>query len=373
MLRRLPIAGAAGGPAAIAILALVAAACSTGAPSPSGPATSPTATSPSPGAASPSAPASPADTTVVRVAAQPVLALNQWYLADKLGYFADNGVSIQLVKYYPSGAPQVEAGLRGEWDVAFMGELPAVTGGAKWGMQTIGLFGDEAAAHGMYVRPADNVNASDPAADLRGQNVLYTQGSAGQVFLEACLKKWGLTPNDVKLVNLSPPDLVAAFKGGNGRLAQAYPPFSYQLEAAGFQNICDTTTVGVHAYPTMVAHPDFVRDHPELLARFVEAVFRANELYLDDPAKALELVKDFYKEAGVEQSDEDIKRTMGVYDWATLEEAQRIFKSGDAASSADAMLDMLVRNGLLESKPQPLFVNGDPIDRAVAYRASVGR
>lgn len=330
-------------------------------------------TSSSPAVTSPTTAPSPVDTTVVRVAAQPVLALNQWYLADKLGYFKDNGVSIKLVNYYQSGAPEVEAGLSGDWDVAFMGELPTITGGTKWAMQTVGLFGDEAAAHGMYVRPTDNVNASDPASNLRGKNVLYTQGSAGQVFLEACLKSWGLTPDDVKLVNLAPAALATAFKAGNGILAQAYPPFSYQLEAAGYKNICDTTKLGVHAYPTMVTTPAFARDHPDVLARFVEAVFRANELYLNDKAKATSLVKDFYKEAGVTQSDADITTTIGVYHWATLPEGQRIFQSGEGKSSAAAMVDMLVRNKLLDSAVDVTWLNEKPIDAAIAYRASQGR
>ena len=323
--------------------------------------------------ASPTTAASPLDTTVVRVAAQPVLALNQWYLADKLGYFKDNGVSIKLVNYYQSGAPEVEAGLSGDWDVAFMGELPTITGGAAWDMQTIGFFGNEDAAHAMYVRPSDNVNASDPASNLRGQNVLYTQGSAGQVFLEACLKSWGLTPNDVKLVNLAPADLVTAFKAGNGILAQAYPPFSFQLAAAGYKNICDTTKLGVDAYPTMVTTPAFARDHPDVLARFVEAVFRANELYINDEAKAESIITDFYKDAGVTQSAADIKATIGVYQWATLPAGQQIFQSGKGKASAAVMVDLLVRGKKLDATVDVTWLNEKPIDAAVAYRASQGR
>lgn len=309
------------------------------------------------------------DDVTIRIGAQPVFALSQWWAADELGYLEENGVNIELAEVYPNGAPQVEAGLRGDWDIAFTGELPAINAGNAWGLQTIGFFGNEPNAHGVYVKSDSGITADNAAKQLDGKQVLFTQGSTDQLFFEGCLDQFGLELSDIEAVNLAPVDLVAAMQSGNGVAASAYPPFSFQLEADGYENICDTTKLDVAAYPTMVVRKEFLDEHPDAVARFTEAVFRANALFASDPDKALELAKGFYEETGVTQSDEDLARTIGLYEWVDLQGGLDIFESGDAKASVDAYQDMLVRNGTAMEVADPVWLNDSAIKGALALDA----
>ncbi len=310
------------------------------------------------------------DDVTIRIGAQPVFALSQWWAAEELGYLEENGVDIELAEIYPNGAPQVEAGLRGDWDIAFTGELPAINAGAAWDLQTIGFFGNEPHAHNVYVKSDSGIDADNAGEKLKGEPVLFTQGSTDQLFFEGCLEQFGLTLSDIEAVNLAPVDLVAAMQTGNGVAASAYPPFAFQLEADGFEQICDTTKLDVAAYPTMVVRKEFLEEHPDAVARFTEAVFRANALFASDPDKALELAKGFYAETGVTQSDEDLERTIGLYEWVDLDGGIDIFESGDAEASVAAYQDMLVRNGTATAKPEPTWLNIAPMLAAAEFAAS---
>lgn len=307
-----------------------------------------------------------ADDVTIRIGAQPVFALAQWWAADQLGYLEENGVNIELAEIYPNGAPQVEAGLRGDWDIAFTGELPAINAGKAWDLQTIGFFGNEPFAHGIYVKSDSGITAKNAKDKLAAQQVLFTQGSTDQLFFEGCLDQFGLAFEDIQPVNLAPVDIVAALASGNGVAASAYPPFSFQLEADGYENICDMSKLDVAAYPTMVVRKEFLAEHPEAVAKFTEAVFRANALFASDADKAFELAKGFYKETGVTQTDEDLQRTIGLYEWVDLAGGQEIFTSGDAEKSVNAYQDMLVRNGTATDIAEPTWLNVSAIEGALA-------
>jgi ABC-type nitrate/sulfonate/bicarbonate transport system substrate-binding protein len=259
----------------------------------------------------------------------------------------------------------MEAGLAGDWDVAFVGQLPAITAGETWGLQTIGYFGDESPSHGIYVSSDSGITADNAGDRLAGETVLYTQGSANQLFLEACLDSWGLSLGDVQAVNLAPPDLVAAIQSGNGVAASTYPPFAFTLEGAGYENICDTAELEVSAYPTMVVTKEFLDANPETVAALTSAVFKANTVLRDDPEKAVELAQQFFAENGITQTDEDILKTLEVYDWVDVEGGLEIFTSGDAERSVKAFEEMLVANGLLPAVGEMAFLNDGPLTQAV--------
>ena len=309
----------------------------------------------------------------VRFSSQAPMALSQWFIADKLGYLKEAGIKLVFTKFYPSGAPQVEGGLRGEWDLATMGGPPAITGGSRWGMLTIGLMAEEAGTHRMYVRKSDNINAANPGPQLRGKNVLATLGSAGHMMLESCLRSWGLSAQDVRLVPLQPPALVAAFTTGEGTLAQAYPPFSFQLERAGMVSICDTAKVGPNIYPVLAVTPKFAKEHPGAVARFTDAFFRANELFITQPEKMLPLINEYYAMAGVKETDDNTRLLLQQFKWLTLDQNYALMRDGEAKKSFEHMAAFFVRAGLLQRAPEINYLGTDLSAEAVKYRRSKGR
>ena len=72
------------------------------------------------------------------------------FVTNELGLFAKYGIDPDL-KYFPSGAPIVQAGAANEWDIAFLGAPPAVIGSDSLGIVTIGVITDD--PHELFGRP----------------------------------------------------------------------------------------------------------------------------------------------------------------------------------------------------------------------------
>jgi ABC-type nitrate/sulfonate/bicarbonate transport system substrate-binding protein len=117
----------------------------------------------------------------------------------------------------------------------------------------------------------------------------------------------------------------------------------------------------------MVVRKEFLEQHPDAVARFTEAVFRANALFAADPEQALELAQGFYEETGVTQSEDDLKRTIELYEWVDLQGGADIFESGDAADSVNAYQEMLVRNGTATDVAKPTWLNESAIASALVF------
>jgi ABC-type nitrate/sulfonate/bicarbonate transport system substrate-binding protein len=309
----------------------------------------------------------------IQVSGQPPMPLAQWYVAQQLGFFEENNLDVEFTTFFPSGAPQVEAGLRGEWDFALMGGPPSITGGSAWGMLTAGFLAEESGTHHMFVRPEDDVDPNNVGEFLRGKNVLVTVGSTGNMVFEECLRSWGLTTEDVEIVPLDPPSIVSAFTSGQGSMAQAYPPASFRLQQEGFISICDTTNLGVHVYPVIAANPEFVEQNPDASARFVEAIYRANELFESDTETVIPLIFEFFELAGVEETEENVRTQINELDWLSLEEVNRLMGSGEGREAMERMAQFFVSTGLLTEQPEITFLADDLVESALEYRQSQGR
>ena len=240
-------------------------------------------------------------------------------------------------------------------------------------MLTAGFLAEESGTHHMFVRSEDNVDPNNVAEFLKGKKALVTVGSTGNMVFEECLKSWGMTSEDVEIVPLDPPSIVAAFTSGEGSLAQAYPPASFQLQKEGYISVCDTANLGVHVYPVVAANPEFVRDNPDVAARFIEAIYRANEMFEENPEEVILLVFEFFKLAGVEQTEEDVRTQINELDWLSLEEVNQLMESGDGQAAMEQMAEFFVSTGLLTEVPEIDFLANDLAQMALEYRNSVGR
>lgn len=346
-------------PAAVALaaLALAAAACGETAGG----------ASPADTAETADAEAAGGDPAEVRLATVPNLVGWPAQGAQDLGFFEEAGLTVASTDVFASGPPMVESGLADGWDVALMGSPPAIVAGEAWDLQIAGVQNEEAANIMLFVREGE-VDVDDPAADLEGQSALLVGSSLGEQVFRACLDSFGLEAGAMEVVPLEMPQIVNSFNSGEGAVAQVWSEFVEQMEAEGHERLCTGEDAGEQVYTVVAVHPDFAAADPDVAARAVDAIFRANELLAEDLDGALPSITDFFSAQGVELSEEDVRAQSERHDWYSAEESAELLASGEAAEVLGATAEFFVAKGQYDELPEFDFLNADLAEQAAATR-----
>lgn len=246
-------------------------------------------------------PAAAAETVHINVSYQPT---NWWalpyYLASKKGWWADVGLSVSY-STFPAGMPQIASSAAGSWDVGATGSVPAVVGAVRYHILTIGITNDESATNVlMATKEAAARFDKDPKAALKGQRVLVTANSTGEYAAAACLHKYGLTEDDVTMVNLGQAGIISALSSGTASFGALWAPNSYTLEAKiGAKIICSGKDGGATVPGAIIARADFAKQHPELVAKYLAVYLHAVKWEKAHPAETVKYLQEADRAAGV--------------------------------------------------------------------------
>lgn len=142
---------------------------------------------------------------------------------------------------YPAGGPAfLEAVPSGSVDVASMADTPPIFGqvaGIPTKIIAVATTLEDGQSTVEILAPEGTELTS--VADLAGKKVATTQATILQYTLLRALEQEGLRYEDVEIVNLSPPDAVAAFDRGDVDAITALDPQLAQLKARGAVKIGD--------------------------------------------------------------------------------------------------------------------------------------
>jgi NitT/TauT family transport system substrate-binding protein len=144
-----------------------------------------------------------------------------FFVADKKGFFKDEGLDLQTKSFSSPGD-----GLK----PLLTGDLDAVLSTAD----TVLTVADKAPGQLKIVWLTDTSSGADAilakkeittVAGLKGKKVAATLGQCNQLLLDKALEKAGLTEKDIQLVNMNPDDAGAAFAAGRLDAAVTWEPW----------------------------------------------------------------------------------------------------------------------------------------------------
>lgn len=121
----------------------------------------------------------------------------------------------------------------------------------------------------LVVRNGSGINGPQ---DLIGKTIATPFVSTSHYSLLGALKHWNLQPNQVKVVNLSPAQITAAWKRGDIDAAFTWSPALGEIRKTG-KVLTDAGQVSEWGAPTFevwVARKDFAEKHPEVVAQFAK-------------------------------------------------------------------------------------------------------
>lgn len=199
------------------------------------------------------------------------------YVALELGFFADEGLEIELVN--GGGADKVmTAVVSGQSDIGLAGPESCIYIHNQGKDDLPIVFGQLTKRDGSFL-----MGRTDEAfswENLRGKTIIGgRKGGVPEMTLEYVMKQNGIVPGKDATVDTSVQFnmMAGAFTGGQGDYVTLFEPTASQVEAAGQGYIlCSIgTESGEIPYTAYFATESYVKAHSDVIAAFSRAMVRA--------------------------------------------------------------------------------------------------
>ncbi|MFD9665839.1 ABC transporter substrate-binding protein [Rhodococcus sp. NPDC059968] len=248
-----------------------------------------------------------ADGNAIKIAGVNLMCFSPAFVAEKLGYFDDEGLDVTIVPT-DSGDASVTA-LLGRSVVAVTTgfDTPIELTGKGQSIQS--LTGLEMATIYAFVggNTFPQIPENDPQAfvdAMKGKRFgVAASGSTGDSIARGIFAEYGLNPDtDVTIIAVGTgAEASAALRTGSVDALITYEPDLTQITTSGTGRIVFDlrTTTAESTYSklptsTLQATTEWINDNPETARALVRAVTRANNTLRDDPATALPVLEELY-------------------------------------------------------------------------------
>jgi NitT/TauT family transport system substrate-binding protein len=199
-------------------------------------------------------------------------------------------------------------------------------------------------ADGMVVKPS-----IAKISDLKGKTVAASPPGTSPYFALAwMLKKNGMSPKDVKVVNLEPQPAANAIIAGTEGIdaAMTYEPYLSAVRAKPEAGKIIATTLD---YPmvmdTFGCTPKFLAENPKAAKALADSYFDAVDMIKAEPKKSFEIMG-----ADVKQSGEAFEASQKYLRWQDRAANQKFFSGEHAQFSKDAA-EVLMDAGIIKTLP----------------------
>ena len=199
------------------------------------------------------------------------------YIAIAKGYFEEAGIELSLAT--ANGGDKSMAALLGNAaDIALIGPESAIYVLNSDSPDKVRIFCGLTATDGFMLVGRERTDKFDWKT-LRGKEILgFRPGSTPLLFLEAALHKNGLDPqSDVKLMNnVGIPARVGSWIAGQNQYAIFIEPDASQLELDGKAHFLASIgeTVGLADYTAFMARDKYIRENPEAVQSWTNAIYK---------------------------------------------------------------------------------------------------
>jgi ABC-type nitrate/sulfonate/bicarbonate transport system substrate-binding protein len=224
--------------------------------------------------------------TPIRIAVQPGnYAAIAYKAATKLGYWQEAGLAPTFLTY-AAGVPQIKA--HADWDFGTMGVVPALLGARDYDLITIAVANDESRTNVLMGKKEFVAQLRNGKQIPNGTRIAVTLNSTGDYAAQTCLAlSGGKTKGDMVYMGMTQPEIIAAGAAGAADLVALWAPNSYAMEEKhGFEVYCSGKDFSPGVFGVTVANRKWAQANPELVAKVLAVVLRANRWIKNNPQAA---------------------------------------------------------------------------------------
>jgi taurine transport system substrate-binding protein len=180
---------------------------------------------------------------------------------------------------FDSGAKVITAMASGSIDIASAGSSPiaaAVSNGVE--IEVVWILENIADAEALVVRNDSGINAP---ADLKGKRIAVPFVSTTHFHTLFALEQFGLTDKDVKLINMQPNTISAAWQRGDIDGAFIWDPVLGKIKQDG-KVLITSKTLSAWGKPTfdgLVVNKTFGKENPDFMAKVLKIASDLDQEY----------------------------------------------------------------------------------------------
>ena len=190
----------------------------------------------------------------------------------------------------------------------------AVSNGLK--LKLVGVAVSYAAADNCVVSKASGITKAN-AKELEGKKVGTPIGNVTHYKLLRVLDHLGVDAAKVNIVQMNGADAAVAFARGDIVMGCAFGGPMLRMKERGeyLMTAEEQEAIGIRVFDVISANEDFVKNHPDVLRKFMDITNRANIAYRSDPKAALPKIA---KAAGMDLSA--ASNMIGMFSFPTNKE-----------------------------------------------------
>jgi len=210
-------------------------------------------------------------------------------LAQDLGYFAEEGLDVEIAGFQLGGVQALKAGIAESVDIADASGseiLVAIGRGAP--LKIIYSYAPKLSA--VLLVQGDKVRA---CPDLRGKKIgIQELGGFSEIHSRAVMASCGLTPKDVEYVTVSAPGRIPGLLAGQIDTAVVHPDQAMAGQKAKPSLRILAKMVDIYPdfwFTGFVANEKTLAARRDVLVRAVRAMIRANRFFYQDKERTIEI------------------------------------------------------------------------------------
>ena len=237
------------------------------------------------------------------------------YIAQEKGWLGACGIEVNPV-VFKNGPSMAEAVGAGAWDCGSTGIGGVITGVLNQDMKVIGVAArDEGGFQAFFARPNSPIVEAGKGHGIipelygtadtwRGQEILCAVGTTNQFLLYKTLENFGLTLDDVNVVNMDSSAANTAFLTGQGDVAGVSGPIVFADDKKDFVMVSSDAWAKTGIVTSFVAAPDAWKEKQEAITKWLEVVIMTNEWIEENQEEAAQYLTRMYEEDGYPSTDE---------------------------------------------------------------------
>lgn len=291
--------------------------------------------------------------------------MNPWkaVIAEKQ-FEKKTGMDVEW-RRFDSGAKVITAMASGDIDIATAGSSPiaaAVNRGLD--IELVWILENINEAEALVVRDGSGISSPQ---DLKGKTIGVPFVSTTHFHMLFALEQFGLTEKDVKLVNMQPNAIAAAWERGDIDAAFIWDPALGRIKQSGHVLISsgDLSRWGKATFDGMVINKEFGEEKPEAVAQLIKLIADADSAYKsekDGLTADSPMVKAIASMTG--GAAKNVPGVLALYDFPGLDEQVSCSwmgcgAEGGAAKALQFTSEFLKQQGKVPSlaKDYSVFVN----------------
>jgi len=206
-----------------------------------------------------------------------------WLDAIETGAFEKaTGYKIKWQEF-DSGAKVATAMVSGDVQIGFVGSAPlaaAVSRGVD--LQLFWILGGITDGEAMVVRNGSGINTPQ---DLKGKKIGVPFASTTHYHTMFALQQWGIPASDVKILNMQPNQILAAWDRGDIDAAYVWDPVLGSLKQSGKVLITSgqLSKEGKPTFNALVVNTKWGEAHADFMAKFVKVLADFDAAYRNNP------------------------------------------------------------------------------------------